>query len=139
GNRDVYRACRGQFLGDDGTDIDAGITYGEDASMGPDEVLGRPNLAGSPTRLPIPGYSFCIGPDNRTRWCPKNDDGAAGGTACQNSCRQGNNTRKYFHALGLRHRALAALAAIWERFFGVRAAALAAPPLSPPSRPRATA
>ena len=37
----------------------------------------------------------------------------------------------------LPHRFLAALAAIWERFLGVKAAALAMPPLSPPSRPSA--
>lgn len=37
------------------------------------------------------------------------------------------------------HRALAAFAAIAERFFGPSAAALAAPPFSPPKRPRATA
>jgi hypothetical protein len=36
-------------------------------------------------------------------------------------------------------RALAALAAIWERFLGVNAAALAAPPFNPPNRPSATA
>src|ERR1035437_4337549 len=36
-------------------------------------------------------------------------------------------------------RALAALAAIWERFCGASFAALAAPPLSPPRRPSATA
>ncbi len=36
-------------------------------------------------------------------------------------------------------RALAAFAAIWERFFGPREAARAAPPFSPPKRPRATA
>ena len=47
--------------------------------------------------------------------------------------------------LGLRgiyffpHLALAALAAIWERFFGVNLAALAVPPLKPPKRPNATA
>src|SRR6266571_7020136 len=48
-----------------------------------------------------------------------------------------------FHGLSfqgfLPHRLFAALAAIWERFFGDRAAARAAPPLSPPRRPRATA
>lgn len=37
------------------------------------------------------------------------------------------------------HRALAALAAIWDRFRGLSMAALAAPPLRPPRRPRATA
>ena len=37
------------------------------------------------------------------------------------------------------HLALAAFAAIAERFFGPKAAALAAPPLRPPSRPGATA
>jgi hypothetical protein len=37
------------------------------------------------------------------------------------------------------HRAFAAFAAIWERFLGASFAALAAPPLSPPRRPRATA
>jgi len=37
------------------------------------------------------------------------------------------------------HLALAALAAIWERLRGPSLAALAAPPFSPPSRPRATA
>lgn len=37
------------------------------------------------------------------------------------------------------HRAFAALAAIAVRFFGVKAAALAAPPFRPPKRPRATA
>src|ERR1700684_3854135 len=37
------------------------------------------------------------------------------------------------------HRALAALAAMAERFLGDNAAALAAPPLSPPMRPKATA
>ena len=37
------------------------------------------------------------------------------------------------------HLALAALAAIAERFFGDSAAALAAPPLRPPIRPKATA
>jgi hypothetical protein len=37
------------------------------------------------------------------------------------------------------HRAFAAFAAIWERFWGSRAAALAAPPFSPPRRPKATA
>src|SRR5580698_6241275 len=39
----------------------------------------------------------------------------------------------------LPQRFLAALAAIWERFFGLNAAARAAPPLSPPRRPNATA
>src|ERR1035437_7499407 len=39
----------------------------------------------------------------------------------------------------LLHRAFAALAAIWDRLRGLRASALAAPPLSPPRRPRATA
>ena len=39
----------------------------------------------------------------------------------------------------LLQRALAALAAIWDRFLGLMAAALAAPPFNPPSRPRATA
>src|SRR5713101_6934385 len=37
------------------------------------------------------------------------------------------------------HRALAAFAEIWERFLGLSFAALAAPPLSPPRRPSATA
>jgi hypothetical protein len=37
------------------------------------------------------------------------------------------------------HRAMAAFAAIAERFRGLEAAALTAPPLSPPSLPRATA
>src|SRR5205814_10606401 len=37
------------------------------------------------------------------------------------------------------HLVFAAFAAIWERFLGLRAAARAAPPLSPPKRPRATA
>lgn len=37
------------------------------------------------------------------------------------------------------HRAFAAFAAIWERLRGLRASALAAPPLRPPRRPRATA
>ena len=39
----------------------------------------------------------------------------------------------------LLHLDFAALAAIWERFFGVSEAARAAPPFSPPSRPKATA
>ena len=39
----------------------------------------------------------------------------------------------------LPQRVLAAFAAIAERFFGVRAAARAAPPFNPPKRPRATA
>jgi hypothetical protein len=43
------------------------------------------------------------------------------------------------HGYALPQRFAAALAAICERFFGVRAAALAAPPFSPPSRPNATA
>lgn len=37
------------------------------------------------------------------------------------------------------HRALAAFAAMADRFLGVRAAVLAMPPLSPPARPRAIA
>src|SRR5713101_7052487 len=37
------------------------------------------------------------------------------------------------------HRVFAAFAAIWERLRGLRLAALAAPPLRPPRRPRATA
>jgi ferric-dicitrate binding protein FerR (iron transport regulator) len=41
--------------------------------------------------------------------------------------------------LAFLHRAFAALAAIWERFLGASLAALAAPPLRPPRRPRATA
>jgi hypothetical protein len=39
----------------------------------------------------------------------------------------------------LPQRLAAALAAIWERFFGPSAAALAAPPFNPPRRPSATA
>jgi hypothetical protein len=39
----------------------------------------------------------------------------------------------------LPHRAFAAFAAIWDRFLGVRAAALDIPPLRPPNRPKATA
>src|SRR5207253_1309635 len=37
------------------------------------------------------------------------------------------------------HRAFAAFAAIWDRFRLLRDAALAAPPFSPPRRPKATA
>jgi hypothetical protein len=39
----------------------------------------------------------------------------------------------------LPHRALAALAAIWDRLRGDSAAALASPPFKPPNRPSATA
>ena len=49
----------------------------------------------------------------------------------------GINCIRYYGFLP--QRLAAALAAIWERFLGVSDAALAAPPFSPPSRPRATA
>jgi hypothetical protein len=44
-----------------------------------------------------------------------------------------------FHGFFFPQRALAALDAIADRFRGPRAAALAAPPFSPPRRPKATA
>ena len=105
---------------------------GSDSSFGPQDIVGDvPDLASRASWFPIPSPCFGVSPYHRGFWGPQNNDRT--GETGDRQCREEQKPYGFFH------RVFAAFAAIWERFFGDRAAARATPPFNPPSRPRATA
>ena len=125
-----------ELIGQDRSEVDSALWDGDDSRIRPDDIIGYADLAGLPSRFPVPAHNLRIRSDHGPFGSP--DDGYRCGSGLgANECPK--YKRNGLHGLGLFHRAFAAFAAIWDRLRGPSAAALAAPPFKPPRRPKATA
>jgi hypothetical protein len=101
------------------------------SSLGPQDVVGDfSDFTSRASWFYIPLPLFRIGSDHGRRWRPQNNN-SSGEAVGGYQCREKQKRYLFFH------RALAAFPAIWERFRGLRLAALAEPPIEaaqPPQR-----
>lgn len=134
-NRTGKPDVAGQSLASELSNVKRSLGFIDKARRREHEMFGDQDFTSVPRFRSIDPADLGIAADVNSAWGIDGKNGR-GITAGKQKKKRGDGNAPHVFFV---HRAFAAFAAIWERFLGPNAAALAVPPLSPPRRPNATA